>query len=120
MLERVPNVSVHTGPDSTLSGVRDRLESFERDRRDIEPIIFGLPNMQGEVMLDTISIIVAHLSTSVSPSDVVNVFRIHSRVPSSHPLIIRFTAVTRRNQLLTLARRRGRFVTSYPLRLMAH
>ena len=81
------DTTVHAQSDEALSCMKDHLESFERDRRDLELIIFGLSNVLDGEMLDALLLVASHLGTVVMAAEVNNIFKIRGCTPSSCVLL---------------------------------
>jgi len=95
-----------------LDSVAGRLERFERSQRDLELIIFGVPNVVDEKLLDTITIVAAGLDTTISSAEIVDSFRIRGKDPLFPPIVVRLPTMAKRNQWIALARRRRNLTAS--------
>lgn len=62
------------------------MESFERNQRDLELIIFDLSNVLDGEMLDALSLVASHLGTAVVAVDN-NIFKIQGCISSSCVLL---------------------------------
>ncbi|KYN29356.1 hypothetical protein ALC57_01203 [Trachymyrmex cornetzi] len=93
----------HALPDG-LSASFDRIINEQRNH---ELIVFGLPKVPSENCIETITRVSSSLGVLVSSSEIARAFRIPGRGLSSSPLIVKFTTIARRNELIVGACRRG-------------
>jgi len=93
-----------------LDSVAGRPERFERGQRDLELIIFGVPNVVNEKLLDTITIVAAGLDATISSAEIVDSFRIRGRDPLFPPIVVRLSTMAKRNQWI--ARRQKNLMAS--------
>ncbi|KYN42048.1 hypothetical protein ALC56_03517 [Trachymyrmex septentrionalis] len=77
--------------------------SFERiinEQRNYELIIFDLPKVPSKNCTETIIRVSSFLDALMSSSELVRAFRISGRNSSLSPLIVKFTTIARRNELI--------------------
>jgi len=106
---------VRAGPATSTNGshaLPDGLSaSFERiinEQREHELIVFGLPKVSSENCTETITKVSSSLDVSVSLPEIARALaQIPSRNSSSSPLIIKFTTIAKRNELIARARQGG-------------
>jgi len=53
-------------------------------------MIFGIPNIQGEQLSDTLTSVVTYLRTSVLAVEIISSFKVRGRDTSSSPIVIKF------------------------------